>query len=313
MSKKNLKSAILLLAVLCMVFVFAACEDNELKDETFLFKNGVITGLTEEGLKKTELVVPAVFGEGAEAETITEIGIFAFKDTTALKKITISEGIKVIGNGAFWDSSVETVILPESLESIGSTAFSKCLSLKDINIHSAVKSIGNYAFQSCTSLETVVIESGFTTVPVGIFSACSNLKSVTLPAGVTAVGNGAFTDCDKLEDISFLPASVETIGADAFVGCDGIKTIEFASRFRKTLTVEQYRNPEMRELFERYLSVGPFEYTRDEFEKAGVRNPEKRAAELYSAMFFGYSLVDSGVVFSFGDFADGFFAGEDFK
>ncbi len=88
---------------------------------------------------------------------------------------------------------------------------------------------------------------------------------------------------------------------------------EFASRFRKTLTVEQYRNPEMRELFERYLSVGPFEYTRDEFEKAGVRNPEKRAAELYSAMFFGYSLVDSGVVFSFGDFADGFFAGEDFK
>lgn len=198
-----------------MVFVFAACEDNELKDETFLFKNGVITGLTEEGLKKTELVVPAVFGEGAEAETITEIGIFAFKDTTALKKITISEGIKVIGNGAFWDSSVETVILPESLESIGSTAFSKCLSLKDINIHSAVKSIGNYAFQSCTSLETVVIESGFTTVPVGIFSACSNLKSVTLPAGVTAVGNGAFTDCDKLEDISFLPASVETIGADA--------------------------------------------------------------------------------------------------
>ncbi len=217
-----MKFAVLLLAVLCMVFVLASCKKEGLTDETFVFSNGRITGLTEEGKKKSELVIPASFGEGENIETVTTIGIYALKDADNLKKVTISEGITKIEGGAFKDCTVETVVLPETMEYIGDSAFVGCTNLTTINIPKSVKYIGKNAFQSCRSLKKIEIKSGFTVVPQAIFSNCEKLEEVVLPEGVTAIGNNAFTSCDALTNLDFISDSITTIGNNAFYGCLGL-------------------------------------------------------------------------------------------
>ncbi len=77
---------------------------------------------------------------------------------------------------------------------------------------------------------------------------------------------------------------------------------EIASQFRKMLTLEQFRDPEMAGLYGQYLVSGPLGYMTDLFAAAGRPDPRREAAEFYAPMFFLYSLYDGaedkGEVFS---------------
>ena len=66
----------------------------------------------------------------------------------------------------------------------------------------------------------------------------------------------------------------------------------FASAFRRMLTIEQYRNPEMRELYQQYLAGGPLEYVAYIFEECGSTDPELAALHFYAPMFTLYSVFD---------------------
>lgn len=66
----------------------------------------------------------------------------------------------------------------------------------------------------------------------------------------------------------------------------------FASAFRRMLTIEQYRNPEMRELYQQYLAGGPLEYVAYIFTECGSLNPERDALLFYGPMFLLYSVFD---------------------
>ena len=67
---------------------------------------------------------------------------------------------------------------------------------------------------------------------------------------------------------------------------------DFASSFRKMLTLEQFRNDEMQELYQQYLVAGPAGYVKDLFESMGMENAGNRAFQFYANMFFFYSLYD---------------------
>ncbi|WP_167959057.1 TetR/AcrR family transcriptional regulator [Anaerosporobacter faecicola] len=69
----------------------------------------------------------------------------------------------------------------------------------------------------------------------------------------------------------------------------------FASNFRKMLTLEQYRNPKMAQLFNQYLSAGPVSYLTELFEailKLSKQEAKRKAVELYAPMFLYYSIYD---------------------
>ncbi len=66
----------------------------------------------------------------------------------------------------------------------------------------------------------------------------------------------------------------------------------FAAPFRRMLTLEQYRSPEMAALFQQYLAAGPMGYVADLFRARGLRDPERRAASFYGPMFLLYSVYD---------------------
>ena len=67
---------------------------------------------------------------------------------------------------------------------------------------------------------------------------------------------------------------------------------EFASNFRKMLTLEQYRDPEMCKLYHDYLGAGPTSYVKDILGVMGIKNPDAAATAFYGPMYLGYSLFD---------------------
>ena len=67
---------------------------------------------------------------------------------------------------------------------------------------------------------------------------------------------------------------------------------DFASSFRKMLTLEQFRNEEMQNLYQQYLVSGPAEYVKDLFKNMEIKNPEEKAVKFYANMFFYYSVYD---------------------
>lgn len=67
---------------------------------------------------------------------------------------------------------------------------------------------------------------------------------------------------------------------------------EFASAFRRLLTLEQYRDGEMRAMYQQYLAGGPLGYVADILGAHGLPNAEREAMEFYAPMFLFYSLYD---------------------
>lgn len=97
-----------------------------------------------------------------------------------------------IGKGAFWDTPMTSITLPDTLEYIGEQAFSDTESLSSITIPASVTSIGNKAFSyadttKANSLTTISFasESKLTTVGDNLFEGRTELKNVEIPAGVT--------------------------------------------------------------------------------------------------------------------------------
>ena len=142
-----------------------------------------------------------------EGDLSTDTGImdmaspwYAYFDR--ITTIVIEEGITSIdamGNL----TGLTTVILPESLKSIGYKAFSGCRSLTTIHLPGSLTSIGKNAFYGCAALNGMVIPEGVTAIGNGAFARCTGLQSVTIPVSVKKVGSGAFDGCTGLTDVYY--------------------------------------------------------------------------------------------------------------
>ena len=122
------------------------------------------------------------------------------------------------------NSNIKSVIIENSVTSIGSYAFEDCTSLTNVTIGNSVTSIGKRAFLGCASLTSVTIGNSVTSIGNYAFSCCESLTSVTIPDSVTSIGHYAFAQCTSLTNIT-IPNSVTSIGEEAFGSCTSLTSI----------------------------------------------------------------------------------------
>lgn len=127
-----------------------------------------------------------------------------------------------IGMGAF-NSTLEEVTLPPTLDEIEDSAFFKCSSLTEITIPEGVTKIGTNAFYGCSQLTSITIPSTIKNMDTA-FPSNPKLSQVTLTNGIYRISSSAFKDCTGLTEIK-IPTSVYEICSDAFNGCTGLTSV----------------------------------------------------------------------------------------
>lgn len=182
------------------------------------------------GQNVTYLSIP----DSVNSWTVTEICHDAFGSAKSLKGISIPSTVRRIGDYAFMDSGLESVILP-GVTVIEQGAFDGCRNLVQVKLSDTLKKIGMMAFYntgisqielpeslvelgtfafSQTKLTSVSIPASLRGIPDGCFSGCINLFEVRLHEGLTTIGHLAFDGC-SLKEIEF-PASITFIGRSCF-------------------------------------------------------------------------------------------------
>lgn len=182
--------------------VSEAYTDTRTAEEIFLYEqNGTgsakITGLTEV-LATFDVEIPETIG----GLTVTEIG-----------------------EAAFTDSYLTSVVLPDTVTKIGANAFYGCNCLQTIEMPDTVTEIGAGAFNECYVLEAFDLPSGLTKIEAKTFRYCKGFMFLTIPDSVTELGEYAFGGCFGLEYDVTLSANLEKIGKGAFSGCFNLKEI----------------------------------------------------------------------------------------
>ncbi len=137
--------------------------------------------------------------------------------------------VRIIDDNAFDNEPYISVVIPNSVISIGFQSFSNCSALTDIVIPESVISIGTEAFASC-GLTNLTIPNSVTSIGIFAFYGCSGLTSVTLPSNVnfTTIPNSAFVNCTNLSEIK-IPNNVTIIGDEAFHNCVSLTSVVIAN------------------------------------------------------------------------------------
>ena len=143
-----------------------------------------------------------------------------------IKKVIIKKGIMSIGSSAFSGCiSLNSIQIPNSVTSIEYSAFYGCSSLKSIEIPKGVTSIGYHVFDGCIDLSSIEIPNSVTSIEYYAFLGCSSLNNIKIPNSVTSIEGEAFSGCSSLSSIE-IPNSVTSIGPSAFSGCSSLRNIE---------------------------------------------------------------------------------------
>ncbi len=162
-----------------------------------------------------DIVIPAVYN----GKPVTQIGVKAFYQDS-IETIVIPSSIKTIGELAFWGTKgLYNIIIPDGVVSIGNSAFSSLNGTESIVIADSVTEIGEYAFAYLEELVSIKLSNNLTYIPKGAFWGCDIIEEINIPDGVTGIGVSAFAWCKNLEKIN-IPDSVTRINQDAFANCD---------------------------------------------------------------------------------------------
>ena len=143
--------------------------------------------------------------------TVTSIGNDAFRNN-ALTSVVIPASVTGIGNDAFSFNALTSVVIPEGVISIGEEAFS-FNDLTSVDIPASVTSIGEEAFLF-NALTSIVIPESVTSIGGQAFRG-NNLISVVIPTSITSIGLGAFLD-NLLTSLVISEGTIESIGEFAF-------------------------------------------------------------------------------------------------
>jgi hypothetical protein len=183
-----------------------------------VFINGL--NITPNAHPVGRLTIPSQFN----GRNVTQIGMSAFSGRSGITSVTLPNTLQSIGASAFSNTSISAVVIPNSVTSIGNNAFTNTRIWTNTPINNVVYAdrwaVGYRGIISPPGL--LILRTGTNTGTVGIgdfaFTQVSNLKEVEIPNSVTTIGAAAFFNNPDFERI-WIPTSVTSIGDSAFISC----------------------------------------------------------------------------------------------
>ena len=195
--------------------------------------NTLMQGCSETVIPETVTAIYHVAFQGCTSlesieipASVTSIGDDAFHDCTSLGSISVAAGNAVFDSREGCNAIIKTsdntllfgcknTVIPNTVTSIGNSAFKGCIGLTAVDMPNSVTYIGTYAFDNCTALESVKLSNALETIDQAAFRRCSLLKNVIIPNSVEVINELAF-ESTALKTI-VIPSSVNTIGPSTFL------------------------------------------------------------------------------------------------
>ena len=144
--------------------------------------------------------------------------------------VKIPNSVKYIEEGAFGDTGITSIEIPEGVESLGDMVFANCYALADVVIPSSVKSIGEYAFAYCPAL--------------------TSIKSYIAAEDLFVPGNDVFYDVDKSKCTLYVPYGTKDVYASTAGWNDFLNICEFAATGIDDVQVEDTVNPNLNVIYD---------------------------------------------------------------
>lgn len=167
--------------------------------------------------------------------TLTGIGTYTGTALEVPQKAMNGDVVVAIGEGAFAESGITSVTFAEDsrVTLIGKNAFKACPSLETVVLPTSVKSIGANAFAGCAYLWcfTVPEDGALKSIEKEAFANCTALSSFTLPSGVESIGVSAFYGCRRLVEVFDLSEALTVRkGYDSENGSIGYYAVDVKTR-----------------------------------------------------------------------------------
>ncbi len=179
-----------------------------------------VTALNESAFYNCENLSTVILPSG-----LTEIGDYAFCLCSSLSSISLPNSLETIGSGAFSNSGLVSIVIPDSVTEAGD--FTDCVNLKSVTLPEGIEYLPS--FWGCVSLTEIDIPSSVVDIYNNTFMNCHSLESINIPEGVEYIGDYAFYGCSSLTSIRIPASATQIITLCIFANCPSLKSITVAS------------------------------------------------------------------------------------
>ena len=236
-----------------------------------------IAQYTFKEIKRGEIEITSYNGPDADINvpssingmTVVSIGKYAFANRNGIRSVILPETVKVIKCDAFYNSSLTSIVLPNSIQSIGVAdddslsgyifnneghgafeasritsvtippsvkeifprAFAKCPLLSSVKFECNIKSIPESCFQECRRLTTLDLPNSIQSIEEKAFES-SGLTTIKIPGSTKEIGSSCFRNCTRLSSV-FLGNGIEEISSGAFLNCSSLYKIAIPASVKK--------------------------------------------------------------------------------
>ena len=133
---------------------------------------------------------------------------------------------------AFNQAAITSVFIPNSVKTIGNSAFTGCADLKSVRLSEQLARIEGFTFYSCESLTNIDIPEGVTSIGDYAFANCKQLEEITIPSSVEHFGEDVFWNTG-FTSLPKLPESLTVIPKSMFYACAQLTSIEIPKNITK--------------------------------------------------------------------------------
>ncbi len=188
---------------------------------TYTEQDGKLTITGVLGGHPRNLIIPEKIG-GIPVVAIGESAFLALDIDT----VTLPNSLKVIGDGAFCDSTLKEVNYGTGLQKIGASAFANCKNLRAVVLPEGLIKIGEMAFINCDSIERLKLPSTLEEIDSAAFNECNSIKTVKIPSKVYILKE-SFQNCKGLETV-IISSGVNFVSGYCFLNCTSLKNLYIA-------------------------------------------------------------------------------------